>query len=335
MMTTLRCFLFVFACIISDGAVVAQESGSSYWTNAQTVGKCIDQTLLTNHHSYRTRVGATNAYAWYVVSHMYADAAMVAHGDSSYAASMDDTFTWMDRLWDKSNASGGYFANADLRGDVANGGKYVDDNSLIGNVFLDCYEVSTDSETKTRYLDAAVKAANWLMHGGQWDETYGGGFWWTSDKKNKPTQSNGLAMQLFLRLYKITGEAQYKEWANSVKNWLETKMYNEKDGLYVWQITSKGTDPAEFTYDNAIMIEADLLYSEVMSDHSYLSKAQGIARGMNARLWNDKYGSYYFNTRDGRVNPCWCGWASQSLIRLYQADKIRCGWITPGAISTT
>jgi uncharacterized protein YyaL (SSP411 family) len=123
-------------------------------------------------------------------------------------------------------------------------------------------------------------------------------------------------MQLFLRLYQITGKNDYKDWANSVKDWLETKMHNKADGLYVWQVTADGTSPVEFTYDNAIMIEADLLYAQVMSDDTYRTKAQDIARGMDTKLWNDKYGSYYFNTKDGRVNPCWCGWASQSLIRL-------------------
>jgi hypothetical protein len=306
---------------LTNSTDAIRPTDSVYWTNAQTVQKCIANTLLTPYHSYRTKIDASSSFAWYNASHIYADAAMVAHGDSDSAASMKSTFSWMKHFWDTSDPKGGYFAAADIKGDNPGGGKYVDDNSLIGNVFLDCYDVTPDNDTiKTKYLDAAIAAADWLMHGGEWDDTYGGGFWWNMTRKNKPTQSNGLAMQLFLRLYKITGKNEYKDWANSVKDWLETKMYNKADGLYVWQITADGTNPAEFTYDNGIMIEADLLYAQVMSDDTYLTKAQDIAKGMDAKLWNDKYGSYYMATNAGSVNPCWCGWASQSLIRLYQVD---------------
>ena len=102
-------------------------------------------------------------------------------------------------------------------------------------------------------------------------------------------------------------------------------MFNPTDGLYVWQITTNGTpdgvrSPVEFTYDNAIMIEADLLYYQVFHTNDYRVKARKLVASLNTRLWHDKYGVYAFNTSDGRVNPCWCGWASQSLIKLYQAD---------------
>src|SRR5439155_25509469 len=91
--------------------------------------------------------------------------------------------------------------------------------------------------------------------------------------------------------------------------------------LYLWQIETNGVkNYIKFTYDNAIMLEADLLYRQIMGDSSYLTKAQNLAISLNAKLWNSTYKAYYFNTADGRVNPCWCGWASQSLIKLYQAD---------------
>jgi len=278
----------------------------------------------TCSNSYRIEPGSDTAYEWYCVSQMYADAAMAASGDSNYLQSMDKTYAWINHLWDIRNPGGGYFASADIKGCDAGGGKYVDDNSLAGNVYLDCYAVSSGA-AKTNYLYSAMAAANWLMSSGEWDNTFGGGFWWDMNRKNKPTQSNGLAMQLFLRLYQITGRVCYRDWAISIKNWLEARMFNSVDGLYVWQITTNGTpeglkSPVEFTYDNAIMIEADLLYCQVMSANDYEAKAQNLARSLNAKLWNNSFGCYYFNTSDGRVNPCWCGWASQSLIKLFQAD---------------
>jgi uncharacterized protein YyaL (SSP411 family) len=245
---------------------------------------------------------------------------MVRYGDARYTSYMNNTFAWMNNMWNHGSSVGGYFAAANVDGSGQGGGQYVDDNSLTGIVYLDCYDV-TSGTTQANYLTAAENIANWLMYSGQWDTTYGGGFWWSDSKQVKPTQSNGLAMQLFLRLYQITGRTYYRDWANSVKNWLESQMYDSSDGLYLWQIESGGVkEYTKFTYDNGIMIEADLLYDRVMGDTSYLKKAEALARNMNALLWNSTSKVYEINTADIRVNPTWSGWASQSFIKLYQAD---------------
>ncbi|HTV43203.1 MAG TPA: glycoside hydrolase family 76 protein [Candidatus Sulfotelmatobacter sp.] len=301
-----------------------QPTNSVYWQTAQQTHGYIVSNLLTSYHSYSYTTNIGTAYEWYNVSQIYADEAMVFGGNAGYAAYMNNTYAWMNNMWDNGNPVGGYFSAANVNGTGQGAGKYVDDNSLSGNVYLDCYSVTT-GVTRTNYLNSAIAIANWLMNSGQWDNTYGGGFWWSDSKTLKPTQSNGLAMQFFLRLYQITGQTNYQSWANSVRIWLETQMYDSTNGLYVWEIATNGTTSGaksyiEFTYDNSIMIEADLLYSQVMNDPAYLTKAEALATNLTAALWNNTYDAYYFNTADGRVNPCWCGWASQSLIRLYQAD---------------
>jgi uncharacterized protein YyaL (SSP411 family) len=180
--------------------------------------------------------------------------------------------------------------------------------------------VSTGA-SRTNYLNSAVAIAHWLISSGQWDSTYGGGFWWSDSKTVKPTQSNGLALQLFVRLFGITGQTTYRDWANSVKSWLEAEMYDPADGLYLWQIETNGfKNKTKFTYDNAIMMEANLLYGQVLSNSAALLKVQNLASNLNAKLWDKNYKAYYFNSADGRVNPCWCGWASQAFTRLYEAD---------------
>ncbi|MDB4923367.1 glycoside hydrolase family 76 protein [Mucilaginibacter sp.] len=296
---------------------------SAYLTKANETHEYITNNLLTSYKSYRVNTGANanSAYEWYNVSQIYADAAMVANGDASYQDSMDGTFAWMNGLWDKSDPNGGYFAFANLNGSGASGTKYIDDNSLTGVAYLDAYEISTNAN-KAKYLTAAENCANWLIKSGLWDTTFGGGFWWNTDKTNKPTQSNGLALQLFLRLYKITGQSVYHDWAVSVNSWLNTKMYDSSKGLYIWQIEKNGTvDTQIFTYDNAIMLEADLLYAKAMNDNGYLVKAQAMGTAMNTVLWDATHNVYIFNTSDVRINPTYCGWASQAMIRLYEADN--------------
>lgn len=296
--------------------------GSVYWDRANETHNFVVGNLLTQYSSYRanTTVNANNAWQWYQISQILADAEMVRQGDSRYEPYMNNTYSWMGNMWDGASSTGGYFASANLNGSGASGDKYIDDNALAGVTYLECYNVTTGAQ-KTSYLNSAKATANWLMHSGMWDNTFGGGFWWNTTKPVKPTQSNGLAMQLFIRLYGITGSTYYLDWANSVKNWLEANMLDPNDGLFIWQIEANGTKRFDkFTYDNAIMIEAYLDYYNVTGDNSYRNTAINLAINLNTKLWDYGQNVYKFNTNDPRVNPAWCGWGSQSMIKLYKND---------------
>jgi uncharacterized protein YyaL (SSP411 family) len=331
--------LMVASCSKSGGSGQAPPAGgtdttpvtpvSTYLTNARTTHDFINTNYLTSYGSYRvnTTTNVNSAFEWYNASQLYADAAMVQLGDSTYLSSMNKTFGWLNNLIDKTDANGGYFAFAGLDGSGGSGAKYVDDNALTGVAYLEAYDITTGA-TQTNYLNAAIACANWLIKSGQWDNTFGGGFWWSTDKTVKPTQSNALALQLFLRLYKITGQSVYHDWVISVNSWLNNQLYDSTIGLYIWQIESNGTkDTYKFTYDNAIMAEADLLYSSVMNDNSYLSKAQDLGNAMIKTLYDVNHNVFIFNTNDIRINPCYCGWASQLMVKLYEADH-NSSWLT-------
>jgi uncharacterized protein YyaL (SSP411 family) len=289
--------------------------------------------LITQYSSYRanTTSHSNESFEWYNVSQIYADAAMIAAGDASYLSSMNNTFKWMENMWDKRDSKGGYFAACHLDGSGAAGDKYVDDNGLTGMVYLEAYDITTGTDRQA-YLDKAKACGDWIINSGLWDNTYDGGFWWSTAKTFKPTQANGVALQLFLRLYKITGQSIYRDWAQQVDSWLNSKMYDPTKRLYIWKIDGAGSGTKYtdvFTYDNAVMIEANLLYSTVFNDNSYLTKAQALGNAMNNVLWNPLNKMYIFHTNpnEQRVNPAWCGWGSQGMIRLYEADKDK-KWLT-------
>jgi uncharacterized protein YyaL (SSP411 family) len=63
-----------------------------------------------------------------------------------------------------------------------------------------------------------------------------------------------------------------------------------------------------------------MLYGQIMADNTYVTKAQNLGSSMNTTLWNSTYHVYIFNTTDGRINPAWCVWGSQAMIKLYQRD---------------
>jgi uncharacterized protein YyaL (SSP411 family) len=296
-----------------------------YLKLAQETHTFTTNNLLTAGYGYRanTTTHADNCYEWYNVSQIYADAAMVGIGQSKHLAYMNNTFKFMENMWDKKDLRGGYFASVNLDGSNAGGDKYVDDNALSGMVYLEAYEVTSGSD-KQAYLAKAKACADWLISSGLWDNVYGGGFYWNTLKPEKPTQTNGLALQLFVKLYSLTGESIYRDWANQVNDWLHAKMYDAVSGLYIWKIDGPGegkkhTD--KFTYDNAIMVEALILYSKTMNDPAYLLQAQNLGKAMNLKLWNPVWKGYIFNTNEARINPAWCAWGSQAMIRLYEADK--------------
>lgn len=303
------------------------NTSSQYWNDAQQTHNFTVGNLLTSSSSYLTEVGSTTTTEWYDASQILADATMIQFGDSRYLSYMDNTYSFMNHLWDSNSSIGGYFAQANSDGTNAGGDQYVDDNSLTGNAYLNAYQVTTGTD-QSNYLNSAEAIANWLMNCGLWDNTDGGGFWWTtntsSSDKIKGTEVNGLACELFLRLYQITGASYYKQWADSIYNWLNTSLYDSSSGLYDWEYeqSTNSVNPVKFTYDNAIMIEDDLLYRQITGNSNYLSSAESIASNMINTLWNtqNSNGAFIINTSDPRFNPCYSGWASEAFIELYQAD---------------
>jgi len=318
---------------VTPVVVVPPATTVSYLTLAKETHQFVTSNLLTSSYSYRanTTSHASNSYEWYNVSQIYADAAMVAAGDASYLPYMNSTFKFMENMWDKADTRGGYFAAVNLDGSGAAGDKFVDDNGLTGMVYLEASEVTTGAD-KQAYFDKAKACADWIINSGLWDTAYGGGFWWSTAKTFKPTQANGVALQLFTKLYKLTGSSVYRDWAVKTDTWLVNNMYDATTGLYIWKIDGSGAGTKhteKFTYDNAVMVEANILYSQTMNNDAYLTKAQSLGNAMNKTLWNATYKGYIFNTSptETRINPAWCAWGSQGMIRLYEADK-DAKWLT-------
>jgi uncharacterized protein YyaL (SSP411 family) len=75
------------------------------------------------------------------------------------------------------------------------------------------------------------------------------------------------------------------------------------------------------------MVEADLLYGQAMNDNTYLTKAQALGNAMIKTLWDVNHNVFIFNTNDIRINPCYSGWASQAMVKLYEADNNN-SWLT-------
>ena len=259
-------------------------------------------TLLAPSGSYRTTPGENRTDEWHVVSQIGADVSMIALADARYQPYIDSSFGFMNKLWDSTTPVGGYFATSAADGsNVDRSTKYVDDNSLAGVTWLDAHDALPDAGRRASYLASARSVANFLMTEGVWDDVHGGGFYWSTQKPDKPTQSNGLALQLFVRLSMLTGESYYRDWAGSVLDWLNGKMFDAKDGLYSWKWESAGRNDAKFTYDQAILIDAHLQLYAQTRNAQHLASAQALAEAMHRVLWDPANGGYVISTEDRRL----------------------------------
>src|SRR5438105_9523960 len=118
---------------------------------------------------------------------------------------MDKALAYLERLW---MPEGGYAPRADLDGAAPSPAeKFADDNALIGLTYLDAAAATPDPDARARYVAAACRVAAYLRQT-YWDDTFGGGFWWSTRqaaaREGKPAQANALAAALFLRLHDFT-----------------------------------------------------------------------------------------------------------------------------------
>jgi uncharacterized protein YyaL (SSP411 family) len=281
----------------------------------------------------RSDVQSDIADQWYVASQLWADAELLratAEPFDDSRCSLAKGFLFLDRLKD----GGGYAARAAPDGsNVARGLHYADDNALAGLSLLAAAEAETDPLVRQRYLDAARAVATFLTTGGLWDETFGGGFWWNSNKgdrwEGKPAQSNALAAVFFARLWAATGDEAYGAWAVRTLGWLDAVLYDPDTRLYRWSaryvdMQNRTGGPIlysrYFNYDQALAIEAQIVTARFDGRPDRLERAREIGRLMHARLWNPTHGGYNLEVGVDRIYASYGAWASFGHLALYDLD---------------
>src|SRR5436309_2872941 len=121
--------------------------------------------------------------AWYVASQTWADAALLATsagaaGGPGSASAPEDAETrcelaksviFLDRLWD--DALGVNPTANPSASSVSRKVRYTDDNALLGLTYLAAAQAS-DAASAAEYRHSAVRVAEFLLHGGVWDDTF-------------------------------------------------------------------------------------------------------------------------------------------------------------------
>ena len=157
------------------------------------------------------------------------------------------------------------------------GDRYYDDNHWIGLELVRLYRTEGGRDA----LEHAEQIFRFAVSG--WDTNPhhpapGGVFWvqaaWNRDRG---TVCNAPAAQLGLRLYQITRQPSYREWAERMYDWTNAHLL-APNGLYWDKIDLDGAvDESHWSYNQGTMIGAGVLLYRVTGDRAHLARAERVA----------------------------------------------------------
>lgn len=166
--------------------------------------------------------------------------------------------------------------------------RYYDDEGWWGLTWVKAYDLTHD----LRYLGMAKRIFADMTGG--WDETFGGGIWWSKDRRYKNAIANELFLTLAARLHQRTpgdaGRGSYGDWARREWAWFDASgMINAQnlvnDGL---NRTGKNNGGQTWTYNQGVIIGGLIEMSEITRDPSLLTRARAIADAATHALVNDE-----------------------------------------------
>jgi predicted alpha-1,6-mannanase (GH76 family) len=154
--------------------------------------------------------------------------------------------------------------------------KYYDDEGWWALTWIKAYRLTGN----TAYLNTA-KAIFTNMTGG-WDNTCGGGMWWTTDKTYKNAIPNELFLDISTQLHQVTpGDTSYLNWANKEATWFLASGMLTSSHLVVDGLSSTCAplvSPANtWTYNQGVILGGLVNLYNITGTSSYLATANAIA----------------------------------------------------------
>jgi hypothetical protein len=150
--------------------------------------------------------------------------------------------------------------------------RYTDDNNWIALDLLNAYDLTHDPSL----LPPVERIFAFVVS--KWDYGRGGGILWADGHLERCTVSQGPAITIGLRLAAITGNPSYRTWADRIYAW-ENQHMRRPDGLYWDSIAADGhtVDRDIVSYNQGVMIDANLAYARLTGQSAYLDQARRIA----------------------------------------------------------
>jgi len=144
---------------------------------------------------------------------------------------------------------------------------FYDDMEWLALASLRAYDATKDSKYKdlTDLLWTAIK--------GGWTTVKGGGIMWEKNSPNsKNACSNGPAIILACRLYKLNGNADDLDWAKKIYNWQRANLVEAARGV-VWDGYGNTSEGAIYTYNQGTWLGGALELYTITKDIQCLKDA--------------------------------------------------------------
>jgi len=185
-------------------------------------------------------------------------------------ADVDDWSTLADSTYIGSSANN---PNTDWTSFI--GGSYDDAQWVILALWKIADYKGARGENNSAYTSSAAKIYDIIA--GQWDETCGGGVWWSSAH----TYKNAITNQLFLLTsasgYLRGGGQTYLTNANNAWNWLENSGLRNSQGLWndgLNMDTCQNNGETTWTYNQGVIASGLAALAVANSDTSLLDQAE-------------------------------------------------------------
>jgi hypothetical protein len=171
------------------------------------------------------------------------------------------------------------------------GAKYYDDNEWIGIELVRIYQLTHSSAA----LGSAQAIMAFVMAGWDTDPEHvcpgGIPFSNSSENNERNTVTGGPGAELAVRLYQLTGNVAYLQFAEQAYNWVRTCLL-QANGLYADHIGAHGTVARVYwSYNQGSMIGAGALLYQATGNSAYLYQARQTAKFALAYYTPERLGS--------------------------------------------
>lgn len=152
--------------------------------------------------------------------------------------------------------------------------RFYDDNVWLVIDFTEAFRITKDK----KHLKQAELTWKFVISG--WDEKLNGGIYWCEQaKKSKNTCSNAPSVVAATKLYEVTKNKNYLDWAKKIYSWTKSNLQDSTDFLYFDNINLAGKiDRRKFAYNSGQMLQGACLLYKATGNTAYLNDAQNIAK---------------------------------------------------------
>lgn len=272
---TRRLALLAALAVLAIPAGMAQAKGDRNATRAAASYKALQKNLyVPDKRLYR---GSPYSYVWPFSQAMSATIALAGMPKQAhhYAGQVRNRLLGLQGYFDPDSRPAGY--DSGVRPPLGKGGaKLYDDNEWIALEMLRRYRMTKESFLLRR----ARTLFDLVVYGWDKDESHPcpGGvlFSQAPDNVDRNTVTNAPGSELGLRLYELTGDSYYLDWAKRMYAWVNLCL-GDNSGFYLDHITFDGTiDPTVWTYNQGTMIGSNVLLYRITGKKTYVKRARRL-----------------------------------------------------------